>query len=262
MRRDSALRGPSSLTGSGERVRLPDGLVFGTFVRRRNRFAADVLVDGCEAVAHVPNSGRMTELLVNGATVLLEPAPRDTTRRTEFSLVLVRHQGRWVGVDSRLPPALLIEAWRRGLLDALGCYGHVRREVRYGGSRLDLLFEGPAGLCYVETKSVNLVVGGVALFPDAPTARGVRHLGELVRAVDSGHRAAAVFVIQRDDAVALSPHDEADPQFADALRRAVAQGVEAYAIACDVTSTVITPRRLVPVRLLSQAPHDGGTQGR
>ena len=106
-------------------VRLPKDLVAGTFVARSNRFAADVLVEGREAVAHVPNSGRVAELLVPGAPLRLNPAPPDSNRRTRFTLLRVWYEGHWVGVDSRLPPALVVEAWRRGLLPALEAFQSV-----------------------------------------------------------------------------------------------------------------------------------------
>ena len=234
-------------------MRLPGGLVLGTFTHRRNRFAAGVLVDGQACVAHVPNSGRMTELLVCGAPVMLEPAPSSPARRTAFTLALVEYEGRWVGVDSRMPPALVVEAWRKGLLPSLSRYPKVEREVRYGESRLDLRFEGVEGHCYVEAKSVNLVVDGVALFPDAPTVRGAKHLGELARAAGQGHGAAVVFVVQRDDATALAPHVAADPHFADQLRRAASRGVGVYGISCSVTSRAVTPVRQLPVVLDHQA---------
>ena len=230
-------------------MRLPPGLLPATFLTRRNRFAADVQVDGRQAIAHVPNSGRMEELLVHGRPVLLHPAPRPSARITAYDLLLVRHEDRWVGVDSRLPPALVIQAWRKGLMPPLGEYRRVRREVRLGSSRVDLLFSGPKGHCYLEAKSVNLVESGVALFPDAPTERGARHLGELARAVAQGHRAAVAFVVQRNDAHALAPHEPADPAFAQALRQAASEGVEVYAIVCAVTRARITPLRTVPVRL-------------
>ena len=226
-----------------------DIAVEGTFVVRLNRFAADVLVDGRPALAHVPNSGRMTELLVEGASVMLHPAAANASRRTAYDLVAVRHAGRWVGVDSRMPPALAVDAWRSGMLRAFAGYTSVRREVRFGESRLDLLFEGPAGLAYVEAKSVNLVERGVGLFPDAPTTRGTRHLRELAEAVRQGHRAAVVFVVQRDDVRVLRPHADADPDFARTLGEVVVAGVEAYAIACTVSADAIAPARLVPVEV-------------
>jgi sugar fermentation stimulation protein A len=240
-------------------MRLPANLVPGIFVRRRNRFAADVVVDGEPCLAHVPNSGRMAELLVQGAAVLLARAPAASARRTAYSLTLVRHQGRGVGVDSRLPPALVVEAWRQGLLPLPGAYDRVQREVRLGRSRLDLRFDGPDGCCYVEAKSVTLVVDGVALFPDAPTARGAKHLGELADAVSLGHGAAVVFVVQRDDAEAMAPHAAADPRFAEALRRAAVQGVGVYAIACKVTRRSMVPIRGLQVRLGRQASASVGT---
>ncbi len=101
----------------------------------------------------------------------------------------------------------------------------------------------------LETKSVTLVVGGVGLFPDAPTERGTKHLRSLGHAVQSGHRAAVVFVVQRADAVAFSPNDTADPEFGAALRRAVEAGVEAYAYACQVSLEGVTLAQPLPVRL-------------
>ena len=126
----------------------------------------------------------------------------------------------------------------------------VRREVTYGESRLDLMLEGASGRCYLETKSVTLVEDdGVALFPDAPTTRGVKHLHTLARVVAEGHRAAAVFVVQRSDANFLSPHDSADPEFGAALRAALAAGVEVRAYRCSVTPEEIRLADSIPVAL-------------
>ena len=139
-------------------------------------------------------------------------------------------------------------------MDCLASFESVRREVRYGKSRLDLLFDGPPGLLYVEAKSVNLVEDGTAWFPDAPTTRGARHLRELQVAVREGYRAAVVFVVQRDDVERLMPYEDADPAFADALRVAIAHGVEAYAIACAVGPEGALPIGLVPVVAERQVP--------
>ena len=111
------------------------------------------------------------------------------------------------------------------------------------------MLQGPSGRCFVETKSVTLVVDGVGLFPDAPTIRGAKHMHSLAQAVEAGHRAAVVFVVQRDDCLAFAPHDTADAEFGVALRQAVASGVEAYAYSCCVTEKAITLRRSLPLRL-------------
>lgn len=221
-------------------------LVEALFLKRLNRFAALVNLEGREALAHVPNSGRMRELLRPGARVYL--APRSGPRKTPFDLLMAAEGDRLVSVDSRLPPALLAEALAQGRLPELGPFRRVRREVDVGESRLDLLGEGAGGLCFIETKSVTLVRDGVALFPDAPTSRGVRHLEELRRIAEGGQQGVAVFVIQRDDAERFSPFEEADPSFAATLR-AVAPAVRVLAYGCRVTRDEIQIDRPVAVVL-------------
>ena len=109
--------------------------------------------------------------------------------------------------------------------------------------------EGPGGRCYIETKSVTLVIDGLALFPDAPTIRGAKHMGSLAQAVAAGHRAAAVFVVQRDDATAFATNDEADLDFGVAFREALAAGVEAFAYSCRVSERAIDLSCRLPIQL-------------
>ena len=219
------------------------------FVTRINRFAALVTCDGREVMAHVPNSGRMTELLSRGAAALLTPAPARSGRKTAYDLTLVEYEGKLVSVDSRLPSLLLREAIDSGSLPEFAGYAKTRGEVVFEDSRIDLLLTGDRGVCYLEAKSVNLVEAGTALFPDAPTPRGRKHLATLTRAVEEGHRAAVAFVIQRADAVHLSPFRDADPLFCDALKRAVERGVETYAYGCHVSRRSIEIVGPVPVHL-------------
>ena len=209
-------------------------LVEGRFIRRLNRFAALVDVEKREYLVHVPNSGRMQELLVPGFRVLLIPAPAGTGRKTAFDLALVDIGHTLSSADARLPNKLVAEAIAEGKLPQFHSYDLVRPESTFGESRLDFLLEGPAGSCYVETKSVTLVEDGVGLFPDAPTLRGVKHLHSLMAAMDAGHRAGVIFVIQRGDAEAFAPHDVADPLLGETLRTAMARGVEVWAYRCRV----------------------------
>ena len=223
-------------------------LVPGTFVRRENRFRALVEVEGRVTAAHVPNSGRLWELFVPGRTVYLRPAAA-AHRKTAFDLVLVRVGDRLVSLDARLPPLLFAEALQQGrLAEFRGCR-LAGREVALHGHRIDLVLACPAGHCWVETKSVTLVVGGTALFPDAVTARGRNHVEALRERVAAGERAAVVFVVQRDDAARFRPHDESDPAFGAALRRAAATGVEVYAYTCHVSDARIAIARPIPVVL-------------
>ena len=229
-------------------MRFDSKLVEARFIRRLNRFAALVRMEGREVMVHVANTGRMRELLVPGRPVLLRPAAKPG-RKTAFDLMLVDLDFALCSTDSRLPPVLVQEAILNGRLEQFDGYQEVRREVTFEESRFDLMLSGEEGTCYVETKSVNLVENRVALFPDAPTERGRKHLGTLVKAVAAGHRAAAFFVVQRADAEAFRPHLTADPAFAQALRHAAAQGVEVYAYNCEVTRCGIALHRKIPARL-------------
>ena len=227
---------------------LPGNLVEGRFKVRLNRFLALVEVEGREVGVHVANSGRMRELLVPGYRVLISPRP-GAHRKTGYDLALVDIGTTLASADARLPNALVAEAFIQGRLPQFQDYSNVLREVTFGGSRLDLLLEGPPGLCYVEAKSVTLVVDGVGLFPDAPTVRGAKHVRSLAKVVEAGHRAAVVFVVQRDDCQAFGPHDGADPDFGIALREGMAAGVEAFAYSCRVTETAVTLCRRLPIHL-------------
>ncbi len=227
-------------------MRLPPALLEARFVRRLNRFAALVTVDGDERMVHVANSGRMQELLQAGNRVLLAPV-RGMGLKTTHYLALVDLGHTLVSADARLPPYLVYEALAEGRLPQFAGYTSFRREVVFGESRLDLLLEGPQGLCYMEVKSVTLVEGGTGLFPDAPTTRGAKHVRSLAQALGEGHRAAVVFVVQRGDATAFAPNDAADPAFGEALRLAHAQGVEVYAYRCQVSQRAVMLADELPV---------------
>ncbi len=230
-------------------MRLEGALLEGRFVARHNRFLVTVEVAGSEVSAHLPNSGRLLELLVPGRRAVLVERPA-AGRRTKYDLSLVQHKGRWVSVDARLPNDLVEEALWSGRLDALTGYPIVHREVTFGRSRFDFLLESPQRLpCLVEVKSITLVIDGVGCFPDAVTARGRRHLNELAQAAAEDYRAAVLFCVQRDDAKGMRPHDESDPAFGQALRDAVAQGVEVYAYACRVDPGEVAITQRLPVYL-------------
>ncbi len=223
-------------------------LLKGTFVRRDNRFRATVELNGQHVSAHVPNSGRLHELFTPGRTVLLRPAS-NPQRKTPYDLLMVDLGNRLVSIDARLPGPLLVEAVRSGGLEEFEGYTEVQEEIRLDHSRIDILLRGPKGRCWVEAKSVTLVVDGVALFPDAITARGTRHVQTLAAAVARGDCAAVVFVVQRDDALQFRPHDVSDPVFGRALRAAAQLGVRVYAYTCTVTPQHIRINRRIPVVL-------------
>jgi sugar fermentation stimulation protein A len=229
------------------RVKLPS-LIAGRFVRRDNRFRVTVQLDRGLVAAHLPNSGRLTELLTPGRACWL--AEFDSLhRKTSYDLVLVEYAGVLVSVDARLPNTLFAEALTAGRLEPFRRYDHVEREVRRGESRLDFRLSGSTGICWVEVKSVTLVEEGVARFPDAPTVRGTRHLRELIAAVGQGEGAAVVFVVQRPDARCFAPHIRADAAFAAALGEAASAGVGVHAWTCEVSQRSVIMGRQIPVEL-------------
>ncbi len=224
----------------------------GRLVRRLNRFAALVEVGGRRALAHVANSGRLGELLVPGHRVYLRRQDR-AGRRCPYDLALVRYRGRLVSLDARLPNRLLAEALRAGKIVPLRGYQRIRPEVRRGNHRLDFVLERRGGRCLVETKSCTLVERGVALFPDAPTERGRRHVELLTRAVRRGGKAFVIFVVQRADPGVFRAHAAADPAFARALCRAAAVGVRVLAYRCRVTIRQIAIAGPIGVELAAGA---------
>ncbi len=235
-----------------------------TLISRPNRFLAVARLDSdntgaCEngtelgvVRAHIADPGRLEELLFPGAIVYLSRAQRGnarTPRKTKYDLVLVDHNGILVSVDSRVPNELVYHALKLGFFKELREYKRITRESTYGNSRFDFrLSTGSADEsgaapaieapdCLVEVKSVTLIEDNIALFPDAPTVRGARHLRELATAVSQGLRAMAVFVIQREDAEYFAPNATMDPEFAEALRTAAGAGVEVTAVKCSIAKS-------------------------
>ncbi|MFC1944261.1 DNA/RNA nuclease SfsA [Chloroflexota bacterium] len=229
-------------------VRTGDNAREAIFLSREGRFTALVELEGKGHLVYLPNSGRMTGLLLPGQSVVLVPRQRGR-RITDYDLVAVSSGSSWAWVDSRTSNELIAAALSVSALTPFCLYSRVRREIPFEGSRFDFCLGGGPSTCLLEVKSVTLVEEGKALFPDAPTRRGRRHLDTLAIARSGGYEAAVVFVIQRDDAANFSPHDGLDPAFGRALRAAAEAGVGAYAYGCDVTRSEIKLAREVEVCL-------------
>ena len=216
------------------------------FLSRPNRFIANVTVGGAPAVCHVKNTGRCRELLVPGAAVWLTESA-NSARKTRYDLVAVQKGERLINMDAAAPNRVFGEYLAAGLL--LPSPTLIRPETRFGDSRLDFYVENRESRAFCEVKGVTLERDGAALFPDAPTERGVRHLGELARCVEAGFSAWAVFVIQMEGVDYFAPNRETHPAFADALRAARDAGVHLLALDCRVTPDSLTARKQVEIRL-------------
>ncbi len=218
----------------------------GTFLARPNRFIAQVELDGAVETVHVKNTGRCRELLRPGVTVWLEGS-ENPARKTAYDLVAVDKDGLLINMDAQAPNQVFQEwAQSGGFRQDLTL---LRPETVFGASRLDFYWESPTATGFVEVKGVTLEENGHARFPDAPTARGAKHLGELVRCREAGHQAAVCFVLQMAGMHAFSPNDATDPDFGAALRRAAAAGVQILAMECAVTPESLRITRPVPVLL-------------
>ena len=224
-------------------------LIRSHLVRRENRFRVRVYIEGSQAAAFLANSGRLNELMVKDRVAWLTPAGT-SRRKTAYDLTLVEHPDSLVTLDSHLPNRLIAKALLNRAIPGLENFTSVQAEVPFGRSRLDFCVADDLGKrCWVEVKSVTLVENGLARFPDAPTARGRRHLRELCAAVEQGDRASVIFVVQRSDAAGFTPHDATDPEFGAALREAAGHGVEVRALSCSVTLNHVCLQREIPVLL-------------
>ena len=228
-------------------------IVAGTFISRPNRFIAHVETGNRTVVCHVKNTGRCRELLIPGVTVILEFHPDAVLsgRKTEYDLIGVYKNGLLINMDSQAPNKAAWE-WLVSLGGGqyteknhypLGSYVpfDIRREATHGDSRFDLAFSlrnrdtkavSPA---FMEVKGVTLEENGLALFPDAPTKRGIKHLKGLIRAHEEGYEAYVLFVIQMKGIRGFTPNDMTHPAFGDALRKAREAGVHVLAYDCLVT---------------------------
>lgn len=224
-------------------------LVHGTLIRRYKRFLADVkLDDGTTVVAHCTNSGTMKSCLENGAEVYLTPV-NDPKRRTKFTWEMIKINNDWVGINTGNPNKIAFEEIYNDGIPGLTGYTKVLREVKFEDSRFDIYAENDYGQCFVEVKNVTLKEGKYALFPDAVTIRGQKHLKTLMDVKRVGMRAVMLYIVQRSDVEVFAPARDIDPDYADALKNALESGVEIIVMQAQVTPHSIKLVKQLPVEI-------------
>lgn len=211
---------------------LYENMVEGTFIKRPNRFIAQVLIQGNVEICHVKNTGRCKELLVPGVTVYLE-RNHNVHRKTKFSLISVIKNGQLINMDSNAPNKVVYEWLKEGGL--FSDITLIKPETKYNNSRFDFYLEHGGQKTFIEVKGVTLEEDGVVRFPDAPTIRGVKHINELQAAKKEGYEAYVIFVIQMKNVKYFTPNDKTHKDFGDALREAKKLGVGILAYDCQVT---------------------------
>jgi sugar fermentation stimulation protein A len=211
-------------------------LIPARFIKRDTRFSATVIVDGKKQYVHVPNSGRLGEILIPDREVFLLPAEgAGAERKTGYTLAMARYGAGYVSLEAAKANDLFFEALAERKIYEFRNFKVKGREKRLGMSRIDFLLEGKDGSeIYAEVKSVSLVIDRLALFPDSPTIRGRKHVEELIRECKKGRRSAVVFVVQREDADCFSPNDAEDPEFGKSLRKAFGEGIKILAYRCRI----------------------------
>ncbi|WP_096526759.1 DNA/RNA nuclease SfsA [Candidatus Nitrosoglobus terrae] len=228
-------------------------LLSGRLYRRYQRFLADIDLDTGERItAHCPNTGSMRGLVESGLKVYVSRSA-NPQRKLAYTLELVDIGTSLVGVHTGRANGIVKESIIQGKITELLGYEKIRQEVPYGqNSRIDLLLENhpPQERCYVEIKSVTLKESKAALFPDAVTIRGAKHLDDLVNTIRSHHcRAMMLYLVQREDCEYFSPADDIDPIYGKKLRLATTQGLEAIAYSCQLSVTGIHLQHPLPVHL-------------
>ena len=213
-----------------------ENTVVGVFVRRINRFTAEVLIDGEPEIVHVKNTGRLQELLLPKAKVTLQKK-LNANRKTAYDLISVYKPGlKWVNIDSLAPNMLMKQQ-----LMSLN-YDLVKPEYTYGKSRIDFYMESNGESFLTEVKGCTLADDlhpGIGLFPDAPTERGVKHLQELTKAAKEGCHCSIAFVIQMNGIHRVLPNETAQPEFKEALVKAAKAGVQIVCYSCHVEADSI-----------------------
>jgi sugar fermentation stimulation protein A len=218
-------------------IHLREPLLSGKLIRRYKRFLADVALDSGQIItAHCPNSGSMMGLSEPHNSVLLSKSD-NPRRKLALTLELIEVSQTWVCVNTMVPNRLVFAAMQNNAISELKDYTEIKKEAIWVDScRFDFRLKNEHGFCFVEVKNVTLEENGWAIFPDAITLRGKKHLHHLMEVVRAGHRAVMLFLVNRSDCDKFRPAAHIDPDYAEALRTAAAGGVEIL-----VYRTVISP---------------------
>lgn len=224
-----------------------DDILYGTFVKRLNRFTALVDIGGYSSTCHVKNTGRLRELLIPGVKVVLEKS-KNENRKTAYSLISVYKGDTLINIDSTAPNQVVYEWVKSGGL--IPSPTILKREQTFGNSRFDIYAEYEDRKAYIEVKGVTLEVDGIAYFPDAPTKRGVKHLDELISCVNQGYDAFAIFVVQLEGVTEFRPNKATHPAFQEALVRAQKSGVQIKAVLCHIDISSMEIIKEIPIRLV------------
>jgi sugar fermentation stimulation protein A len=210
-------------------INITEKLETGVFLRRLNRFMTEVELHGQKTLAHLPNSGRLVTVLIPQAKVYLQKRCR-AGRKSSYDLFAVEPLGVPVIVDTRFSTLAVKAAIEKKLFKPFENYRVAGENVKVNRSRLDVLLKQDARCFFLEVKSVTHIIDGVAMFPDAPTLRGRKHLRCLMSLKEQGFDAGILFSVQRPDAKILKPNYEIDQQFSELLKKVADKNVKIFTL--------------------------------
>ena len=231
-------------------MKIEGPLINAVFIERPNRFITIVEIGGEKHKSHLPDPGRLKELLIPGASLLVRPAPENKERSTAFTTIMVNLKGQWISLVSTLPNQFVKYSFQKNRIPIFQKYKLVRPEVTIRNHRFDFLLSNKSGKnFFLEVKSVTFVEDGIAKFPDAVTTRGMNHAKTLTDLVKEGEFAGILFVCQRPDATLFEPMWDRDPMFSNVLFNAYKMGVKVWCITLNVSQTEISFNKEIPVNL-------------
>jgi len=230
------------------KMKIEGPLINAVFIERPNRFITIIEICGERHKSHLPDPGRLKELLIPGASLLVRPAPENKERLTAFTTIMVNLKGQWISLVSTLPNQFVKYSFQKNRIPIFQKYKLVRPEVTIRNHRFDFLLNNKSGKnFFLEVKSVTFVEDGIAKFPDAVTTRGMNHAKTLTDLVKEGEFAGILFVCQRPDATLFEPMWDIDPMFSNVLFNAYKIGVKVWCITLNVSQTEISFNKEIPV---------------
>lgn len=224
-------------------------IVEGIFLKRPNRFVAEVLINGEKETVHVKNTGRCKELLAPKAKIILEDCSHNKNRKTKYSIIAVWKDNMLVNMDSQVPNKVVFDAVKQGKIHNLYHISNIKREVTFGNSRFDIYFENDNKKGFIEVKGATLEKDGISMFPDAPTDRGTKHVLEMIEAVKNNYRGIIFFLIQMKGPHQFKLNWKMDPKFSEAVKYASENGVEVVAYDSVVTPNSISIGNKIEINL-------------
>lgn len=214
-------------------------IIEGIFIKRPNRFIAEVLINNKPEIVHVKNTGRCKEILQEGTKVYLQKS-NNPNRKTKYSLISAYKNDMLINIDSQIPNYVVYEALQNNKIPNLTNLSYLKKEQKYKNSRFDLYYEQHKRKGYIEVKGVTLEHNGLAMFPDAPTERGTKHVNELIDATQNGYEGYLFLLIQINNIYRFTPNYQTDEKFGNTLKKAYNAGVKILCYNSLVTKNEIT----------------------